>query len=136
MGGNDVAAGQMILTQANIPNFPYPIPPPALFVYMRNTPITCAACMKPRSLATGLRIHRSQRRRRTHRHVRKSGRTILTEYESKQLLRLIASPPLRRASPAATEDAVKEPTISVTGGAQTALETIPTRPMSAVWRSI
>lgn len=88
MGGNGVAEGERILNQANIPAFPYPDTAARLFDYMANytsilsrlyeTPVLneidpdCA----PDTTLAGETIEK----------VRATGRALLTEVESKQLL--------------------------------------------------
>ena len=109
MGGNDVAAGQMILTQANIPNFPYPDTAARMFVYMAKyadnlrslyeTPIFGegpSVCIDRKGASELIDT------------VRKSGRTILTEYESKQLLKAYCIPTVETRIARSPEDAVKE----------------------------
>ncbi len=87
MGGTDVASGEEILNRAGIPTFSYPDTAARAFVYMwrytynlrglYETPILAATeeAAADRAKADGI-IQT----------VRKSGRTILTEFESKQLL--------------------------------------------------
>ncbi len=88
MGGAEIAAGDRILNQANIPTFQYPDTAVRLFNYMwrynynlrgiYETPI------KP--VATEEEILIRQRVTDIIATARATGRTILTEYESKQVL--------------------------------------------------
>jgi acetyltransferase len=88
MGGVDVAAGEEILNRANIPTFPYPDTAARAFNYMwrysynlkglyetPSLPEETADWSPDRKLVEEI-VHRS----------RSAGRTILTEFESKQVL--------------------------------------------------
>jgi len=87
MGGTEVAAGEEILNRAGIPTFPYPDTAVRTFVYMWNhsyslrglyeTPMPPADEQAEADRARAESIIQTARR---------AGRTILTEYESKQLL--------------------------------------------------
>jgi acetyltransferase len=88
MGGVDVAAGEEILNRANIPTFPYPDTAARAFNYMwqysynlrglyetPSLPEDSADWTPDRKLVEGILTR-----------VRASGRDILTEFESKQVL--------------------------------------------------
>ena len=88
MGGDEVAPGEAILNKANIPTYPYPDTAARVFDYMAHfsenlrllyeTPIPVGdpgQSALDRECANGIVQN-----------ARESGRTILTEYESKQLL--------------------------------------------------
>jgi acetyltransferase len=88
MGGVDVAAGEEILNRANIPTFPYPDTAARAFNYMWQysynlrglyetpaMPEDSADWTPDRKLVDGILAR-----------VRAEGRTILTEFESKQVL--------------------------------------------------
>jgi acetyltransferase len=85
MGGKDVATGETILNRSNIPTFPYPDTAARMFTYMATyadiltrlyeTPMLPSEEAPDRELVEKI-INTT----------RSSGRTILTEYESKQLL--------------------------------------------------
>lgn len=85
MGGTEVEAGEAILSRAGIPTFDYPDTAARMFNYMwqysenlrlvYETPTSAALSDPDRAQAAGL-IDRARR----------EGRTILNEYESKQLL--------------------------------------------------
>ncbi len=88
MGGADVAAGEAILNRADIPTFPYPDTAARVFSTMHRygenlrslyeTPVSSedvAETANGRAKANALIAE-----------VRKQGRTILTEFESKELL--------------------------------------------------
>ncbi len=86
MGGADVAAGQEILNRAGIPMFPYPDTAAKTFTYMwkysdnlrglYETPMPSEPEGGPSRALVNEIIQ----------HARAAGRTILTEYESKQVL--------------------------------------------------
>lgn len=109
MGGSDVAAGDAILNRANIPTFAYPDTAARMFDYMwqytRNlqslyetprTQVSVAEGAPDRALAEQV-IAR----------VRDSGRTILTEYESKTLLKAYHIPTVETIVAATEADAVR-----------------------------
>ena len=88
MGGPEVAAGEAILNRANLPTFQFPDTAARVFNYMwrynynlrsiYQTPILPADSVQEapnRQLVEGIINH-----------ARETGRTILTEYESKQVL--------------------------------------------------
>ncbi|MBS1245358.1 MAG: acyl-CoA synthetase forming [Chloroflexi bacterium] len=88
MGGSDVAAGEAILNHANIPTFPYPDTAARMFDYMVRYADNLHNLYETPMLPTngeGGRIDRAKAAQIIQT-VRESGRTILTEYESKQLL--------------------------------------------------
>lgn len=110
MGGSDVQAGEAILNRASIPTFGYPDEAARMFAYMwrysynlrslYETPILPAdapdAKTSPRSQAEQI-INK----------VRESGRTILTEFESKQLLALYGIPTVDTRVAANEADAIR-----------------------------
>ncbi len=88
MGGDDVAAGVEILNHCDIPTFPYPDTAARMFAYMcgyshalrtlYETPVLSAGTDEDAPDAAGAA--------RLVTTARKSGRSLLTEFESKQLL--------------------------------------------------
>jgi len=88
MGGAEVAAGEQILNQAGIPTFQFPDSAVRAFNYMWRYAYNLKGIYEtpamPQHADAAL-----QRGRAEHiiREVRQSGRTILTEFESKQLLK-------------------------------------------------
>jgi acetyltransferase len=88
MGGNDVAGGIKILNRVDIPTFPYPDTAARMFEYMAQyagilerlyeTPVLGAAGQE----GTPNRNHAAE----IIQNARQQGRTILTEFESKELL--------------------------------------------------
>lgn len=108
MGGADVAAGQAILNRAGIPTFNYPDTAARVFNYMwqysdnlrslYETP-TFPAVSEETLIAR-------QQVRETLERVRGSGRTLLTEFESKQLLAAYGIPTVQTHLAADAEEAV------------------------------
>jgi acetyltransferase len=106
MGGAEIAAGEAILSRANIPTFPYPDPAARLFNYMwrytynlrgiYETPIMPLETSEDKVRAAEI-IEA----------VRKSGRTILTETESKQVLAAYGIPTIPMHIATTEDEAVK-----------------------------
>jgi acetyltransferase len=108
MGGADVAAGETILNQANIPTFPFPDTAARVFNYMwrynrrleslyetPNMPLETAEIISQHEEVSAL-IDK----------VRESGRTILTEYESKQVLAAYGIPTVETRLATSADEAV------------------------------
>ncbi len=108
MGGQDVTAGEAILNRVNIPTFDYPDEAARMFDYMwryaynlrglYETPILPAENETSSARAQGEQIIAA---------VRNAGRTILTEYESKQLLAAYGIPTVETRIATSEADAVK-----------------------------
>ena len=109
MGGDDVRHGIKILNQANIPTFPYPDTAARMFVYMAQyagilhrmyeTPVLGAYG----SEGTPNRAKADE----IIQNARKAGRTILTEFESKELLAAYNIPTVETYVTPSEEEAVK-----------------------------
>ena len=88
MGGAEVAAGEQILNQAGIPTFQFPDSAVRAFNYMWRYAYNLKGIYEtptmPQHEDAALQRGKAER---IIRDVRQSGRTILTEYESKQLLK-------------------------------------------------
>src|SRR5579862_2635372 len=88
MGGAEVAAGEQILNQAGIPTFQFPDSAVRAFNYMWSYAYNLKGIYEtpaiPQHADAALQRGKAER---IIRDVRASGRTILTEYESKQLLK-------------------------------------------------
>jgi len=92
MGGNDVQAGIDILNQAGIPSFAFPDTATLAFNYMWKYSYNLKGIYEtPQLGSTDLCPNRSAAAELIQQ-VRKSGRTILTEYESKKLLEAYCIP--------------------------------------------
>ncbi len=88
MGGVDVAAGEAILNRANIPTFPYPDTAARAFNYMWQYSYNLRGLYETPSIAEES-ADWTPDRQLVERIIQKSrgeGRTILTEFESKQVL--------------------------------------------------
>jgi acetyltransferase len=108
MGGVEVAAGEEILNRAGIPTFPYPDTAARAFVYMwrlsynlRGLYETPAAVEDPKSEADRAQAEALIQQ------VRRQGRTILTEYESKRLLSLYGIPTVETRIATSEDEAVQ-----------------------------
>jgi len=88
MGGAEVAAGDAILAQANIPTFPYPDTAARVFAMMWQYSYNLRGLYQTPALPPRPHGGTSARERVEAflREVRATGRTILTEIESKQVL--------------------------------------------------
>ena len=109
MGGVEVAAGENILNQANIPTFPYPDTAARAFVYMwrysdnlrglyetPTYPAVDGEATPDSALAEKIILN-----------ARKSGRTLLTEVESKRLVAAYGIPTVEARPATSKADAVK-----------------------------
>jgi acetyltransferase len=97
MGGVDVAAGEAILNRANIPTFPYPDTAARAFNYMWRYSYNLKGLYETPSIAEES-VDWSPNRELVEQIIQKSrgeGRTILTEFESKQVLSAYGLPTAR-----------------------------------------
>ncbi|MCS7247180.1 MAG: bifunctional acetate--CoA ligase family protein/GNAT family N-acetyltransferase [Anaerolineales bacterium] len=88
MGGEEVEEGSRILSQAKIPNFPYPDTAARMFTYMAQYSENLASLYEtPAANHTDITATlNKEEATRIIEQARKEGRTLLTEYESKQIL--------------------------------------------------
>jgi acetyltransferase len=110
MGGVSIAAGEAILNQANIPTFSYPDTAARVFQNMwrysynlrglYETPVATAAFGEPG--------HDRKRVERIVQSVRSAGRSLLTEYESKQLLAAYDIPTVDTRIATSQDEAVQQ----------------------------
>jgi len=94
MGGVEVAAGRQILNRAGIPTFPYPDTAVRVFNYMWRYSYNLRGLYETPSLPDD-EIDGGPDRERAQRlleQVRQEGRTLLTEYEAKQVLEAYCLP--------------------------------------------
>ncbi|MEW5986361.1 MAG: bifunctional acetate--CoA ligase family protein/GNAT family N-acetyltransferase, partial [Chloroflexota bacterium] len=109
MGGRDMAAGEAILNQSNIPTFNYPDTAARMFNYLwrynRNLRLLYETPIFPgggdedapnRSLADAIIAS-----------VRRAGRTLLTEYEAKQVLAAYGIPTVATRLATSPDEAVQ-----------------------------
>lgn len=108
MGGADIAAGEAILNQANIPTFLYPDTAVRMFNYMwryeRNLSALYETPQQPAETDDEIRAH--EEAAVLIKAARKDGRTILTEYESKQILAAYSIPVVKTVLAGTVEDAI------------------------------
>lgn len=102
MGGDTVEPGEQILNEAGIPTFGYPDTAARMFTYMWRYSDNLRSLYETPTIGDDREVHRDEASAIIEA-VRKSGRTILTEFESKRLLASYGIPtvPTRIA---ATED--------------------------------
>lgn len=88
MGGADVAGGEEILNQSNIPTFPYPDTAARVFQYMWRYSNRLRSLYETPQAPEETADTANRRVEITEmlQSIRQTGRTILTEYESKQVL--------------------------------------------------
>jgi acetyltransferase len=94
MGGADVAGGEEILNRAGIPTFPFPDTAAKAFYYMWRYAYNLKGLYETPSLRHEERHDRGLAESIVKK-VRDAGRTVLTEYESKQLLAAYGVPTVR-----------------------------------------
>jgi acetyltransferase len=109
MGGVSVSAGEAILSNSGIPNFPYPDTAAGVFNYMWKYTSNLRSLYETPILAADSDENAPDRAivEQIINSVRKSGRTILTEHESKQLLTAYGIPTVPTEVAATAQDAVK-----------------------------
>ncbi|MBX3013362.1 MAG: bifunctional acetate--CoA ligase family protein/GNAT family N-acetyltransferase [Caldilineaceae bacterium] len=88
MGGADIKAGEAILSRAGIPTFPYPDTATRVFNYMWQYAYNLRAIYETPVLpvSTSSEATNHQHARELIERIRAKQRTILTEYEAKQIL--------------------------------------------------
>jgi acetyltransferase len=92
MGGSSVAAGEDILNQCGIPSFAFPDTAVRAFNYMWRYAYNLKGIYETPKLGVGADEPNRGRAKEIIDSVKKSGRTILTEYESKKLLEAYGIP--------------------------------------------
>jgi acetyltransferase len=108
MGGADVAAGQSILVQANIPAFPYPDTAARIFTHMWRYSENLRGLYETPSVSVSAQAGDGNARRITDLLIaaRSAGRTVLTDLETKQVLAAYAIPAIDTPGTAAARAAV------------------------------
>ena len=110
MGGADVAAGSSILNRAGIPTFPYPDTATQVFNYMWQYTYNLKGIYETPALPVASPDEEMNRTRALQliEAVRQKGRTILTEFESKQIFAAYGIPTVETRLAATPDDAVRE----------------------------
>jgi acetyltransferase len=106
MGGNSVAIGQDILNEAGLPSFYYPDTAVRAFNYMWKYADNLKGLYETPSLQTGDLGPDREAARNILNQVHATGRTILTEYESKKLLESYGIPTTKTEIAASVDEAV------------------------------
>jgi acetyltransferase len=108
MGGPDVMAGVDILNRANIPTFDYPDMAARVFNYMWRYAYNLRAIYETPALPVASAAEATNQHHATGliENIRKEGRTILTEYESKQIFGAYGIPTVETHLAATPEQAV------------------------------
>ncbi len=107
MGGTQVMAGEEILNRAGIPTFAFPDAAAAAFNYMWKYSYNLRGLYEtPSEHATTENVDRAKAAEIIQ-HVRKTGRTILTEFESKELLKAYGIPVTETRIATTVDEAVK-----------------------------
>lgn len=109
MGGADVAPGVAILNKAGIPTFDFPDTACIAFSYMWRYSYNLRSLYETPSGYSGLEIENRVRTKAGEliEGVRSSGRTLLTEAESKELLRLYSIPTVPTVVATSPEEAAR-----------------------------
>jgi acetyltransferase len=109
MGGKDIVAGEAILNQANIPTFGYPDTAARTFTLMDRYAYNLRGLYETPTLVEAeieAAPDRAQAQQFIH-DARKSGRTLLTEFESKQILAAYRIPTVPTRIAGSEDEAVK-----------------------------
>ncbi len=109
MGGQEVEPGEDVLNQAGIPTYKYPDTAARAFYYMWRYTYNLRALYETPALVTDPHDNGVSRAKADTiiQNARKAGRTILTEFESKQLLSAYAIPTVETRIATTEENAVK-----------------------------
>lgn len=109
MGGAEVATGETILNAANIPTFPYPDTAARAFHYMWRYTYNLQGLYETPVMHEG--DHNDAENREKVRNIisnaRSAGRTILTEFESKEVLKAYGIPTVPTRIAKSEDDAVR-----------------------------
>jgi acetyltransferase len=110
MGGAGVEAGIDILNRADVPNFPYPDLAAMMFQYMWRYSYNLRGLYETPLVAGAGDDEAAEmaRARQLVQEVRRAGRTLLTEYESKQLLAAYRIPTVETRLALTEAEAVKQ----------------------------
>ena len=108
MGGEDVEQGERILADAGIPSFKYPDTATRVFTYMWKSAYNLKGIYETPHLSSAEELPPDRARAdQMIQAVRQSGRTILTEFESKQLLAAYNIPIVETRIARSEDEAIK-----------------------------
>jgi len=108
MGGKDVVAGEAILNQANIPTFGYPDTAARVFTLMNRYAYNLRGLYEtPALVESEMAAPDRAQAQQTILDARQAGRTLLTEFESKQLLAAYGIPTVPTRIAASEDEAVQ-----------------------------
>jgi acetyltransferase len=107
MGGRDVLEGEGILNRVNIPTFTYPDTAARMFYYMWLYTYNLRGLYETPTRVEAGEVQRA-RAQRIIEAARQSGRTLLTEYESKQLLAAYGIPTVETRIATSEDEAVQQ----------------------------
>jgi acetyltransferase len=107
MGGVEAAGGEEVLNHAGIPTFPYPDTAVRVFDYMWRYTYNLRGLYETPALAPEADSTAREQVASLIADVRKSGRTLFTEEESKQLLALYGIPTVRTLAAKTADEAVR-----------------------------
>jgi acetyltransferase len=107
MGGVEAAGGEDILNHAGIPTFPYPDTAVRVFEYMWRYTYNLRGLYETPALAPEADSTAREQVASLIADVRKAGRTLFTEAESKQLLALYGIPTVRTLAAKTADEAVR-----------------------------
>ena len=109
MGGADIAMGETILNRANIPTFAYPDTAARVFNYMWRYNRRLSSLYETPSLPSGIDEEAYKRFAATEvlDEIRQKKRTILTEYESKEILEAYGIPTVPTLLAQSADEAIK-----------------------------
>jgi acetyltransferase len=110
MGGTSVAAGEVILNGAGIPTFPYPDTAARIFTYMSRYTENLRTLYETPRLVEGPELGNAKRTRVQEiiDSARRSGRTLLSEFESKELLSQYGIPTVETRIALSEDEAIKQ----------------------------
>lgn len=108
MGGREVETGTAILNEARIPTFEYPDLAARMFNYMWRYTENLRGLYETPELSETVGSSARERAKTMLATIRQKGRTLLTEYESKQLLSLYGIPTVKTILAASEDEAAAQ----------------------------
>jgi acetyltransferase len=110
MGGTSIAAGEAVLNNGGVPTFPFPDTAARAFTYMWRYTENLRSLYQTPSPSEGSELDNSARAgvERILHDTRQSGRLLLNEFESKQVLSLYGIPTVETRIARSEDEAVKQ----------------------------